>query len=120
MPMGHFLGLHGLCYTLDEQSETSAPGDAGKRRYRIAPMFMDRFLGPLAAESPPEAVKMIIITAIPADPCQFPTADLINKLSVANKQDYVHRHSFELHLSSDIINPNVTAVRAATAHQAKE
>ena len=83
-------------------------------------MFMDRFLGPSIAESPPAAVKMIIITAIPADPCQFPTADLINKLSVANKQDYAHRHSFELHLSSDIIDPNVTAVRAATLQMAME
>lgn len=55
---------------------------------------------------------MVLITAIPADPCQFPTADLINKLSVANKQDYAHLHGFELHLSADLIDPNVTAVRS--------
>ena len=55
---------------------------------------------------------MVIVTAIPADPCQFPTADLINKLSVANKQDYARLHGFELHVSSDIIDPNITAVRA--------
>ena len=52
----------------------------------------------------------MLITAIPADPCQFPTADFINKLSVVNKQDYARLHNFELHISSEI-DPNVTAVR---------
>ena len=61
----------------------------------------------------PEMPNMGIVTAIPADPCQFPTADLINKLSVVNKQDYARLHGFELHVSSDIIDPNITAVRAA-------
>ena len=75
-------------------------------------MFMDRFLGSPEPEGPVETVKMVVITAIPGDPCQFPTADLINKLSVANKQDYAYRHNFEFHLSSDIIDPNVTAVCA--------
>lgn len=60
----------------------------------------------------PETPSMVLVTAIPADPCQFPTADLINQLSVANKQDYARLHGFELHVSSDIIDPNVTAVRS--------
>ena len=55
--------------------------------------------------------NMVIITAIPGDPCQFPIADYIHKLSVVNKQDYARLHGFELHVSSDIIDPNVTAVR---------
>ncbi len=61
----------------------------------------------------PETPSMVLVTAIPADPCQFPTADLINQLSVANKQDYARLHGFELHVSSDVIDPNVTAVRDA-------
>ena len=73
-------------------------------------MFLERFRTPLFIERPPEQPNVVIITAIPPDPCQFPIADLINKLSVVNKQDYAHRHGFELHVSSDIIDPNVTAV----------
>ena len=60
----------------------------------------------------PGMPNVVIVTAIPADPCQFPTADLINKLSVINKQDYARLHGFELHVSSDVIDPSVTAVRA--------
>lgn len=56
--------------------------------------------------------NVVIATAIPPNPCAFPTADYINKLSVANKQDYAHRHGFEVHLSAGLIDPNVTAVRA--------
>ena len=88
---------------------------AGKRRYRVAPTFQDRFEAAASKDSDTAAsaqhLNVVIITAIPADPCQFPTADLINKLSVLNKQDYAHMHGFELHLSADIIDPNVTAVR---------
>ena len=58
----------------------------------------------------------VLITAIPTDPCQFPTADYINKLSVVNKQDYARLHNFELHISSEI-DPNVTAVRARGSSQ---
>ena len=88
---------------------------AGHRRYSISPLFNELFEGDddsdgSKVELPPHP-NVIIITAIPADPCQFPTADLINKLSVVNKQDYAHMHGFELHLSADIIDPNVTAVR---------
>ena len=30
--------------------------------------------------------NVVIATAVPPNPCAFPTADLINKLSVVNKQ----------------------------------
>lgn len=62
-------------------------------------------------QRPKSHPNVIIITAIPSDPCQFPIADYMNKLSIANKQDYAHRHSFELHFASEVIDPNVTAVR---------
>ena len=52
----------------------------------------------------------MLITAIPTDPCQFPTADFINKLSVVNKQDYARLHNFELHISSEI-DHNIIEVR---------
>lgn len=61
-------------------------------------------------QRPKSHPNVIIITAIPSDPCQFPIADYMNKLSIANKQDYAHRHSFELHIASEVIDPNVTAV----------
>jgi hypothetical protein len=53
---------------------------------------------------------VIIATAIPADGCAFPVADYINKLAVSNKQDWAHRHSFEVHISAEMIDPNVKAV----------
>jgi hypothetical protein len=74
-------------------------------------LFFERFSRPQYIDRPPEEPNVVIVTAIPADPCQFPIADLINKLSVVNKQDYAHLHGFELHVSSDVIDPNVTAVR---------
>ncbi len=77
----------------------------------MAPLFFERFSRPQYIDRPPEEPNVVIVTAIPADPCQFPIADLINKLSVVNKQDYAHLHGFELHVSSDVIDPNVTAVR---------
>ena len=55
--------------------------------------------------------NVVIVTAIPPNPCAFPTADYINKLSISNKQDYAHLHGFEAHLSAGMIDPNVTAVR---------
>jgi hypothetical protein len=74
----------------------------------------------LPCPTPPEVTLarasthlQVLITAIPADPCQFPTADFINKLSVVNKQDYARLHNFELHISSEI-DPNVAAVRVTT------
>ena len=69
-----------------------------------------RVLAARAAASPP-LPNVVIATAIPPNPCAFPTADYINKLSVANKQDYAHRHGFEVHLSAGLVDPNVTAVR---------
>ena len=86
----------------------------GKRRYPVAAMFLERFLAPAAAERPPSKPNLVIMTAIPSDPCQFPIGDLINKLSVVNKQDYAHLHSFELHISADIIDPAVTTVLLRT------
>ncbi len=44
----------------------------------------------------------------------------MNKLSIANKQDYAHRHSFELHFASQVIDPNITAVRWACWAAASE
>jgi len=64
-------------------------------------------------EGPPKRPRkhpnVLIATAIPSDPCPFPVADFINKLAMANKHDYAHRHSFELHISAEMIDPNVTA-----------
>lgn len=56
-----------------------------------------------------EQPNLVIATAIPADACAFPVADYINKLGVSNKHDWAHRHSFELHISAEMIDPNVTA-----------
>lgn len=44
----------------------------------------------------------------------------MNKLSIANKQDYAHRHSFELHFASQVIDFNITAVRWACWAAASE
>lgn len=60
---------------------------------------------------PSRLPNVVIATAIPPNPCAFPTADFINKLSVSSKQDYAHLHGFEVHLSAGMINPAVTAVR---------
>jgi len=73
-----------------------------------SPDELDRRERPMG-QRPKSHPNVIIITAIPSDPCQFPIADYMNKLSIANKQDYAHRHSFELHFASEVIDPNVTA-----------
>ena len=54
--------------------------------------------------------RVAIATAIPPDPCAFPTADHMYALGVANKQDYAQAHGWELHLSAGLIDPAVTAV----------
>ena len=61
----------------------------------------------------PELPAVAIATAIQPDPCAFPTADHAYALGVGNKQDYAHAHGWELHLSADLIDPAVTAVRAS-------
>ena len=83
---------------------------AGMPLYKIAPMFLEQFRAPLSKATGARKPNVVLITAIPADPCQFPIADFINKLSVVNKQDYARLHNFELHISAEI-DPNVTAVR---------
>lgn len=51
--------------------------------------------------------RVVLVTAVPPNPCAFPAADAINSASVMNKQAFAHLHGHEVHLSAHNIDPSV-------------
>lgn len=51
--------------------------------------------------------RLAIATGIPTAPCSTPYGDLMIRLAVQNRQDYVRLHGHELYLMAQSVDPHL-------------
>ena len=63
--------------------------------------------GRIARQVSSGAQRIAFATGLPTAPCSTPYGDLVVRLAIQNRQDYVRVHSHEYHLMAQSVDPHL-------------